>query len=95
MKQRARLLFVFLFFPALWACQATTPLDYLPALKGDYFKYPSAAVGRPFHIYVAYPEDYGKDANARYPVVYRGPHEQLPRRNDLAVRTRRTLSSRR
>ncbi len=49
---------------------AEAPLDYLPALKGDYFKHESSAVGRAFHIYVAYPEHYESDPTARYPVVY-------------------------
>jgi predicted alpha/beta superfamily hydrolase len=66
---------------ALAACQTTsplqppaqsrvTPLDYLPALKGDYFKLESKAVGRPFHIYVRLPESYAQKPDARYPVVY-------------------------
>jgi hypothetical protein len=46
------------------------PLDHLPALVGDYFRYESRAVGRPFHIYVAFPEGYGKTPDARYPVSY-------------------------
>ena len=70
MKQLVRLLFGLLFFPALLACHATAPLEYLPALRGDYFKHDSVAVGRAFHIYVAYPEDYAKNPEARYPVVY-------------------------
>ena len=70
MKQLVRLLFGLLFFPALLACHATAPLQYLPALRGDYFKHDSVAVGRAFHIYVAYPEDYAKNPEARYPVVY-------------------------
>jgi uncharacterized protein len=47
-----------------------TPLDHLPALKGDYFKLESKEVGRPFHIYVAYPEGYDPAAAMKYPVVY-------------------------
>ena len=70
MKQLVRLLFGLLFFPALLACHATAPLQYLPALRGDYFKHDSVAVGRAFNIYVAYPEDYAKNPEARYPVVY-------------------------
>lgn len=49
---------------------AGTPLEYLPALQGDYFKHDSAAVGRSFHIYVAFPENYERNPDARYPVVY-------------------------
>lgn len=81
MKGGGHLLLALMCVPALPACHAgspavrdeaatATPLDYLPALKGDYFKYPSAVVGRAFHIYVAYPQDYGKDLQKRYPVVY-------------------------
>ena len=50
--------------------RTSAPLQYLPALRGDYFKHDSVAVGRAFHIYVAYPEDYEKNPEARYPVVY-------------------------
>lgn len=46
-----------------------TPLDYLPALSGDYFKLESNAVSRPFHIYVRLPADYYTSAR-NYPVVY-------------------------
>lgn len=49
---------------------AATPLDYLPALKGDYFRHESKSVGRPFHIYVAFPESYAAQPQARYPVVF-------------------------
>jgi hypothetical protein len=70
MKQLARLFSAFLCIPALAACQSSTPFEYLPALQGDYFKYESAAAGRAFHIYVAYPEEYAKHPEARYPVVY-------------------------
>ncbi|WP_207949591.1 alpha/beta hydrolase [Luteimonas aestuarii] len=47
-----------------------TPLQHLPALRGDYFLHASAAVGRSFHIYVRLPEGYDPDAPQRYPVVY-------------------------
>ena len=47
-----------------------TPLEYLPALKGDYFKHESKNVGRPFHIYVAFPESYAAQPLTRYPTVY-------------------------
>src|SRR5215510_3572524 len=46
------------------------PLEYLPALKGDYFKHESKNVGRPFHIYVAFPESYAAQPQARYPTVF-------------------------
>lgn len=46
------------------------PLDYLPALKGDYFRHESKNVGRPFHIYVAFPESYASNPQARFPVVF-------------------------
>jgi hypothetical protein len=49
---------------------AAIPLDYLPALKGDYFRHDSKNVGRPFHIYVAFPESYTAQPLARYPAVY-------------------------
>jgi len=63
------------------ACQPTTqvssahshaslPLDYLPALSGDYLKFESRVVGRLFHIYVRLPENYDKSSNVQYPVIY-------------------------
>lgn len=52
------------------AAGSVTPLDYLPALKGDYFRIDSQVVRRPFHIYVRYPEDYASNHERRYPVVY-------------------------
>ena len=52
------------------AAAGTTPLDYLPALKGDYFKLESRSVGRPYHVYVRLPEGYDPAAAKRYPVVY-------------------------
>lgn len=52
------------------ADEAVVPLDHLPALSGGYFQIQSAAVGRPFHIYVRLPEDYAKTPDAVYPVVY-------------------------
>ncbi len=60
-----------------WSCQSTTvateaivPLDHLPVLAGDYFRFHSETVGRPFHIYVRLPQGYDSDAEERYPVVY-------------------------
>ena len=48
----------------------TAPLDFLPALTGDYFRFESEAVDRPFHVYVSFPQSYSADPSARYPVVY-------------------------
>ncbi len=48
----------------------SAPLEFLPALKGDYFKFDSNAVGRSFHIYVRFPQDYDKNADVHYPVIY-------------------------
>ena len=48
----------------------SNPLTHLPALRGDYFPFDSKAVGRPFHIFVRLPEEYGEGEIARYPVVY-------------------------
>ncbi|WP_226665065.1 alpha/beta hydrolase [Microbulbifer aggregans] len=47
-----------------------TPLDYLPALRGDYFRLESEIVGRPYHIYVRYPEGYDASSPQNYPVIY-------------------------
>lgn len=47
-----------------------TPLDHLPALRGDYFRIDSEATGRPYHIYVRYPEGYDPSAETLYPTVY-------------------------
>jgi predicted alpha/beta superfamily hydrolase len=46
------------------------PLDYLPALKGDYFPLTDRGSGRVHHVYVRYPEGYDVSAPTRYPVVY-------------------------
>jgi hypothetical protein len=48
----------------------TIPLDYLPAISGDYFKFESRAVGRSYHIYVSLPEGYDALESTEYPVVY-------------------------
>src|SRR5207248_8025826 len=50
--------------------RASTPLDYLPALKGDYFALRSSANGAPYHIYIRYPEGYASEPPRRYPIVY-------------------------
>lgn len=49
---------------------ALTPLDYLPALHGDYFPLQSRAADHLYHIYIRYPEDYSKEPVRRYPIVY-------------------------
>ncbi|SDJ62473.1 alpha/beta hydrolase [Microbulbifer yueqingensis] len=46
------------------------PLDFLPALKGDYFRLRSGIVGRPYHIYVRHPEGYEENPEKQYPVIY-------------------------
>ena len=50
--------------------RAVTPLDHLPALRGEYFRLDSEATGRPYHIYVRFPEGYDPAAATRYPTVY-------------------------
>ena len=52
------------------AHRSSVPLEYLPALKGDYFPLASTATGLTYHIYVRYPLGYVDDAADRYPVVY-------------------------
>lgn len=47
-----------------------TPLDVLPALRGDYFPIHSAATGRTYHIHVRLPEGYDPAAATLYPTVY-------------------------
>lgn len=49
--------------------EGAIPLNYLPALSGDYFRFDSQSVARPFHIYVGLPEEYVNET-ATYPVVY-------------------------
>lgn len=66
---------------ALLGCQSTVPLsgvdpgssiplNYLPALNGDYFEFQSRAVGRSFHIYVSLPEGYDASGSKEYPIIY-------------------------
>lgn len=55
--------------PAVVNSEDAIPLNYLPALSGDYFEFESQAVGRAFHIYVRLPEAYVND-DSQYPVVY-------------------------
>jgi len=56
--------------PTTTSASDTIPLNHLPALRGDYFELESQAVGRSFHVYVRFPENYDAQASARYPVVY-------------------------
>jgi len=47
------------------------PLNYLPALAGDYFEQLSKETGRRYHIYIRLPESYSNSLpDTRYPVVY-------------------------
>lgn len=46
------------------------PLNHLPALKGDYLRFESKAVGRPYHVYMRLPEGYDPANPKQYPVVY-------------------------
>lgn len=46
------------------------PVDYLPAIKGDYFPIRSREAGHGYHIYVRLPQGYADDRQRRYPVVY-------------------------
>jgi uncharacterized protein len=45
------------------------PLDFLPGLRGDYFRLESKRIGRGFHIYVRLPEGYGREKDKRYPTI--------------------------
>ena len=47
-----------------------TPLDHLPALKGDYFPLQSREAGHRYHIYVRLPEGYAEQPDRSYPIVY-------------------------
>jgi len=47
-----------------------TPLEHLPALKGDYFPLTDPGSGRVHHVYVRFPEGYDGRSGTRYPVVY-------------------------
>lgn len=49
---------------------AVSPLDFLPALRGEYFALQSAATGRTHHIHVRLPEGYDPAAARLYPTVY-------------------------
>ena len=56
--------------PASTSHGASVPLDYLPALKGDYFPIHSGETGGVYHIYVRLPESYAGQPGRRYPTVY-------------------------
>jgi predicted alpha/beta superfamily hydrolase len=49
---------------------AIAPLDFLPALAGDYFRLDSEVIGRAFHIYVNLPQSYDTESGQAYPVVF-------------------------
>ncbi len=49
---------------------AASPLDFLPALRGEYFPIHSAETGRTYHIHVRLPEGYDAAAVTPYPTVY-------------------------
>ena len=46
------------------------PIDYLPALKGEYFQIVAEATGRKYHIYIRLPEGYDSGTSGQYPVIY-------------------------
>lgn len=49
---------------------AVVPLDFLPALRGDYFPLESADNDRTYHVYVRLPEGYDASDGRTWPVVY-------------------------
>jgi predicted alpha/beta superfamily hydrolase len=52
------------------AVAEVTPLNHLPALKGDYFQLESKGGLGIYHAYIRYPENYEKDRTTTYPIVY-------------------------
>lgn len=46
------------------------PMNFLPAIAGDYFPLASKATGTLYHIYIRYPQGYAEAPDQRYPVVY-------------------------
>lgn len=46
------------------------PLDFLPALDGDYFALDSEATASRYHIFVRLPEGYDENPDRAFPVVY-------------------------
>lgn len=70
--RRARLILAALALAAASASCAppTASIDFLPALAGDYFAIDSRPAQHRYHIYIRYPDDYAKQPQRRYPVVY-------------------------
>lgn len=56
--------------PASASHPPATPLEHLPALKGDYFPLTDPGSGRVHHVYVRFPDGYDARSGTRYPVVY-------------------------
>ena len=50
--------------------QPAAPLDFLPALKGDYFPFQSRETNHVYHVYVRLPDGYDPRAQRTYPTVY-------------------------
>ena len=46
------------------------PMNFLPAIAGDYFPLASVATGVRYHIYVSYAQGYAANPAKQYPVVY-------------------------
>lgn len=67
---RGLLLLALLTAAPVAAAPQSTPLDHLPALKGDYFPLASRATGTTYHIFVRLPLDYAEQPARRYPIVY-------------------------
>lgn len=55
---------------AMAQARVDVPLQYLPALAGDYFPLRSQANGQDYHVYVRLPEGYARHPEKSYPVVY-------------------------
>ena len=54
---------------AVWP-QQVQPMNFLPAIAGDYFPIASKATGTTYHIYIRYPQGYAENPGERYPIVY-------------------------
>ena len=50
--------------------EAVQPINFLPAIAGDYFPIASVATGVRYHVYVRYPQGYAANPTTQYPVVY-------------------------
>lgn len=59
-----------LLLSAVPASTEAAPLDYLPAISGDYFPLASKTTGTTYHVYVRFPQGYVDKPAERYPVVY-------------------------